>query len=107
MPEPYQGTRKHKLLPKSIAVKIPRLYATENTKAKDKKIWVKFFSPYSNYTWYVAEYDGEDTFFGYVDGGYGEWGYFTLSELARTNINGLPLVERDKYFTPKKFSSIK
>jgi len=105
--EPFQETRRHKLLPKSIANKIPKLYATEEIKSKDKKIYVKFFSPYSNYTWYVAEYDGKDTFFGFVNGAYPEWGYFSLSELANANRNGLPLVERDKYFNPKKFSSIK
>tara|TARA_R100001230_G_C5617533_1_gene127677 strand:+ start:298 stop:471 length:174 start_codon:yes stop_codon:yes gene_type:complete len=27
------------------------------------------------------EFDGEDTFYGYVDGDYGEYGYFSLSEL--------------------------
>jgi len=107
MKEQNQGLRRHKLLPKSIAKRIPKLYSTENTKAKDKKIYVKFFSPYSNYTWYVAEYDGNDTFFGYVEGAFGEWGYFTLSELAQANTNGLPLVERDKYFKPKKFGGIK
>lgn len=107
MREANQGVRKHKLLPKSIANKIPKLYATEEMKPKDKKIYIKFFSPYSNYTWYVAEYDGKNTFFGFVDGSYGEWGYFTLSELANANRNGLPLVERDKYFKPKKFSLIR
>jgi len=105
MREQNEGMRRHKLLPKGIASKIPKLYATDGI--KDKMIYLKFFSPYSNYTWYVAEYDGSDTFFGYVIGQSQEWGYFTLSELSSLNRNGLPLVERDKYFKPKKFNSIK
>ena len=29
---------------------------------------VKFFTPDSNWTWYATEFDGEDTFFGLVQG---------------------------------------
>jgi hypothetical protein len=70
-----------KLLTKAIEKKLPAIYSTEG--AEDSKVVVKFFNPAGAGTWYATEYDGEDTFFGYVTGlGYDELGYFSLSELA-------------------------
>lgn len=95
-----------KLLTKEIEKKLPKLYATEETPAEDKLMIVKFFTPDSNWTWYGAEFDGEDTFFGFVDGMEGEWGYFSLSELSTTKgPMGLP-IERDLYFEPTKFAEL-
>jgi hypothetical protein len=70
---------------------------------------VKFFSPYSGWRWYATEFDGEDTFFGLVQGQSQELGYFSLSELeSAARMNGkLPLVERDKYFTPCPLSEVR
>ena len=69
---------------------------------------VKYFSPYNSWTWYAVEFDGEDTFFGLVDGFELEWGYFSLSELASVAIAGntVPAVERDLYFTPTQVIEI-
>ncbi len=103
--EPLEGIRKHKLLTAELRQKIPPLYAQEE-KGKDKMVYVKFFSPYSHYTWYVTEFDGKDTFFGFVEGDFPEWGYFSYRELVTLEKNGLPLVERDRFFKPKKFSKI-
>jgi len=104
--EPHRGVRKHALLPLAIRKKLPPLYATDGK--KDKMIYLKLFSPYSGYTLYVAEFDGKDTFFGYVTGmGSNEWGYSSYNELASANKRGLPLIERDKWFSPKTISSIK
>jgi hypothetical protein len=83
--------------------KLPKLYATEDVKFVDKVAVAKFFTPYSNYTWYVIEgektEDGDWRFFGLVDGHEKEYGYFMLSELASLKRGSLPLVERDKYFS--------
>ena len=104
--EKNEGMRKHKLMPKELANKIPKLYSQDGV--KDKMIYGKFFSPYSQYTLYIAEFDGEDTIYGFVTGmDYDEWGYSSLSELAESNKNGLPLIERDKYFHPGKLSKVK
>ena len=43
---------------------------------------VKFFTPDSSWTWYASEFDGDDLFYGLVDGFELEYGYFRLSELA-------------------------
>lgn len=81
-----------------IRLKILRLYATDNE--EDPMVWVKFFTPDSSWTWYVTEFDGDDTFFGLVDGQAKELGYFLFSELkAARGPRGLP-IEIDLYFKP-------
>ena len=99
-----------KMLTKAIAKKLPAMYATENVDAPDKTIFVKFFTPWTSWTWYGAEYDPIDhRFFGYVDDGFvgGEWGYFSLTELESL-VGPLGLkIERDAWFSPKKFSEIR
>ena len=63
-------------------------------------------TPDSNWTWYVTEFDGKDTFFGLVDGFEKELGYFSLSELE--SVKG-PLglkIERDVYFKPMKLKDL-
>ncbi len=45
--------------------KIPRLYETEDVPAKNKVIHLHFFI--GNSDWFIAEYDGKDTFFFYDD----------------------------------------
>lgn len=97
-----------KLLPNDLANSLPDLYDTENIDTEDKMIYVKFFSPFSDWTWYVAEYDSSDgTFFGLVDGNEREWGYFSLRELEGINAeSNPPLIERDEYFTPTRIKDI-
>jgi hypothetical protein len=96
------------LLPKEIEEKLPPLYATEKIATKDKIVKIKFFTPNSSWTWHVVEYDKEDKiFFGYVDGLYPEWGYFSLVELEEvTGPLGLK-IERDLHFKEKQFGKIK
>lgn len=90
-----------KLLTDEIKKKLPKLRDMDGKDPKDVPIIVKFFSPYTGWTWYVTE--GEETesgdweFFGLVRGFETELGYFTLSELNVTK-GGVPIVERDKFF---------
>ena len=98
--EPQQGLRRHALMPQAIKAKLPALGANEGKDPGEIPIILKYFSPYSNWTWYVTEYDGEDQMFGFVVGDYPELGYFSLAELAETEIYGVPAVERDLHFTP-------
>lgn len=67
---------------------------------------VKFFTPWSNWTWYATEFDGEDTFFGLVYGFERELGYFSLRELEKIRGPMGLCIERDLYFTPRKLSEI-
>ena len=95
---PKLGKRGHLLMPKEIRDKIPNLQNAD----KNSIVWVKFFSPYSGWTWYATEFDGVDTFFGYVCGFANEWGYFSLKELEETTLGpDLPAIERDCSFTPQ------
>lgn len=91
-----------KMLTKELLKKLPPFYATEKTPIADKKLVVKFFTPWSNWTWYGVEYDPDErTFFGFVVGHEKEWGYFSLDELESCN------VERDYHWDPEtKFSDL-
>ncbi len=89
-----------KLLTNEILEKLPKLYSQEE-KGLEAVAIVKFFTPDSNWTWYATEFDGDDLFFGLVDGFEKEIGYFRLSELQSVKgALGLP-IERDMYFKPK------
>ena len=70
--------------------KIPKLYETENTPLKEKLIYLHFFI--AGCDWYVAEFDGKDTFFGFAilnnDCEMAEWGYVSFSELREIRVDG-------------------
>lgn len=108
--------------PPEILARLPRLYATEDILCPEKVIHLHFFIGACD--WYVAEFDGEDVFFGFANLGdpmNAEWGYFKLSDLAGTEVMApvvnaqtqelmgfLPVfVEWDEYWTPRPFSQIK
>ena len=94
-----------KLLTEELRKKLPPLYSQEKLGGK-AVVYVKFFTPDSNWTFYATEYDGKDTFFGLVEGHVKELGYFSLAELqsARGPL-GLP-IERDLHWTPKTLEEI-
>lgn len=107
MKEANEGLRRHKLMTESIKKQIPKLYETEETPHEDKTVYVKYFSPYSGWSWYVVEFDGVDMCFGLVKGFEIEYGYFSLTELAGVTVfNGVPAIERDLSFTPKPLKEI-
>ncbi len=87
-----------KLMTKEIERKIPALYSQES-KGDDARIYVKFFTPWTSWTWYATEFNPEDgLFFGLVDGLEQELGYFTLEELETlAGPVGLK-IERDMYW---------
>jgi hypothetical protein len=99
--------RGHELLPADIRATLPDLYATDGQHWK-AIARVKFFSIANGWTWYATEFDGLDTFFGYVQGLDDELGYFSLSELESvTFANGVPAVERDLYWAPRTLAEVK
>lgn len=96
---------------KSRLDKIPRLYETESIPSQDKLIYLHFFIGGSD--WFVAEYDGDDTFFGYVvlngDHQCAEWGYFSFSELKKIRVDEWCEVdcELEEFWDVKVFSEIR
>jgi hypothetical protein len=95
------------LLTAELRRELPPLYAQDGE--KDPKVYIKFFTPDANWTWFVTEgeADGDDfRFFGYVIGLEEEWGYFVLSELKATR-GPLGLhIERDLYFKQGAYSEV-
>ena len=96
-----------KLLTKQLRETLPSLYSQENT--KDPTVHCKFFTPDSNWTWFVTEGSQQDDdflCFGYVIGLEEEWGYFSISEMESVRgPMGLP-IERDLHFRPGPFSEV-
>ena len=95
------------LLTEELRKQLPALYSQESE--DDPIVYAKFFTPDSNWTWYVTEgsaEDGDYRFFGFVRGFENEWGYFLLSELqSARGPMGLP-IERDLYFEPGQFTDV-
>lgn len=97
------------LLPQAIAATLPALYTTEETPVGEKILLVKFFDPYTQWTWYACEYDPKErVFFGYVVGQEKEWGEFNLDELkSLKEPDGItPRIERDLDFAATIFENI-
>lgn len=111
VPEPQTGGHNGEKVPAIIGLlteglrkKLPPLYSQE--KVQDPTVWVKFFTPWSNWTWYATEFDGDDLFFGWVVGFEKELGYFSLSEMQSvTGPMGLK-IERDIHFEPQLLSQV-
>lgn len=79
-------------------MEVPPPYASE--KQTDPLAVIKLFTPDSNWTWYLLEYDGHDLAFGLVAGFETEFGDFSLQEIAsaRGPLGVQP--ERDLWFCP-------
>ena len=95
-----------KLVTKELRKQFPPIYANEEKDPTQIRIVAKFFTPWTNWTWYATEFDGEDTFFGLVDGQERELGYFSLRELeALKGPFGLK-IERDLYYGPHMLAEV-
>jgi len=89
------------LMTKEIEKKMPAIMSTDGTPLAEKTVVAKFFTPDSNWTWFVFEGDkqpdGDWEFFGMVHGFENEMGSFMLSDLE--GVKG-PLglkIERDRH----------
>lgn len=93
-----------KLLTETLRGRLPPLYSQGRP---DPLVQARFFTPWDSWTWYAIEFDGEDLFWGFVDGFVREFGYFSLSELESvTGPLGLR-IERDVSFEPTPLSVVK
>lgn len=89
--------------------KIPNLYETDEVPLLDKVIHLHFFIGSSD--WYIAEYDGDDTFFGYavLNGNTrcSEFGYISFRELKDIKLSFMEVdCERAKYWNRKMIRDI-
>ena len=87
--------------------KLTKLYETEHIPAEEKIIYLHFFLGQCD--WYIAEFDGDDLFFGYAnlgDDDMAEWGYISFNELRNIREHCAE-IDRDLYWKLKRFSEIK
>ena len=74
----------------------------------DPIVAAKYFTPWTNWTWYLISYEPEDRIcFGYVCGHEKELGYFSLDELETIKGPVGLKIERDLYFKEKRLSEVK
>ncbi|HAU39065.1 MAG TPA: hypothetical protein DCX07_15300 [Phycisphaerales bacterium] len=72
----------------------------------DAVAYAKYFTPDSSWSWWAVSFDGEDTFFGLVQGLETELGYFSLAELQSLRGPMGLAVERDLYWRPQPLREI-
>ena len=111
--------------PQEVLDQLPLLYANEKTRTPIQDIIIHLHLFVSACDWWVAEFDGQDIFWGFVNLGddlCAEWGYISYSELQSIGnslsvpvtdadtgqlIGSLPLfVQYDEYWRPKPFREI-
>jgi hypothetical protein len=95
---------REQLLPDDLRNQLPGINAARGE--RDPMVWAKFFYPDFEWTWCAIEFDGEDTFYGLVNGVELEFGSFSLSELLETRGTLGFEIERDLSFTPKRVSEL-
>ena len=87
-----------KLLTKVLENRFAKVGSQDNS-GDDAIIIAKFFTPFSNWSWFATEYDPDTRmFFGLVDGFEVELGYFSLDEFESMNKGPVPKIERDRWF---------
>ena len=88
--------------------RIPKLYETENIPISDKIIHMHFFI--GSCDWYIAEYDGEDLFWGYAilngDMEMAKSGYISFTELRELVVPPGIEIDRDLCWEPRPVREI-
>lgn len=94
-----------KLITLEILKRVPD---TSKDAGSDPMIHFKLFTPWSNWTWYIAQYDPQTgMMFGLCIGHEKEWGYVSLHELEEIRGPAGLKIERDIHFKPCKASELK
>ena len=97
-------TEKPPLLSAFAQAGIPPLKSTPDE--EDPTVHARFVARWSNCSWYVIEFDGEDRCFGLMSGEEVRFAYFDITELqAIRGPDGL-VVEQDATFVRKPLSRV-
>lgn len=98
-----------KLMTAQLKKKLPALGTQEEN--PDPMVWAKFFDPCGRLTFFVLEFDGDDTLFGFMVSPLGEdcdeLGYSSLAELQAIRTRFGLGIERDINFKPVPLSEAK
>lgn len=96
-----------KLITQEMRKKTPALRDQAEVGLDNLVLHYKLFTPWANWTWYIAEADYETgECFGLVEGLETELGYFDLNELMEIRGPVGLKIERDMHFEPKKYYDI-
>lgn len=94
------------LLKSDFISNTPKLKKLENRKSGNIKIHHHLYSNKSDLHFFISEFDGDDTFYGYVQA-VNEFRFFRLSELNELSKNaGSDFLILDRKFKAKKFKDI-
>ena len=93
------------LMTDEIRRRLPSLHSQEAL-GGDAIAHVKYFTADSNWTWFITEFDGDDTLFGLVDGLEMELGHVSLSELQSARGPMGLKIERDWTWPPTPLREI-
>ena len=96
------------LLTAAEAARLPALHTTDSVPLADKVAQVKFFTPWTDWTWFAIEYSPADRLaWGWVIGIEQECGYFNLDEMEAIRGPGGLRIERDVHFRPTRLGAIR
>ncbi len=96
-----------KLMTKELERRFAQLGSQED-KGDDAIVVCKFFTPWTNWTWYCLEFSPEDrTFFGLVEGFETEFGYSSLDELEEIKGPAGLRIERDLYWKERTIGEVR
>ena len=88
--------------------RLPGLYETEHILQDEKIVHLHFTIDQCH--WWAIEWDGQDTFFGFVLlygwSQYAEFGFFQLSKLREVKVVGIYEVINDPFWTPQAVKDI-
>jgi len=95
----------------NLPLNLPTLDTTDSTPFAEKTVHARLFALGSAATWLICECDPKEKIaFGYCDlfgqgaAGGAEWGYVSIEELESLKFMGIPRVEVDAHFTPRRFA---
>lgn len=93
-----------KLLTEKIRRLLPALGATSELPREQVRVPLKLFDPSGRGTWYITEFDGTDTMFGFCRSPLGpdcdELGYVSLAEVQAVRNRFRLGIERDIHWDP-------